>query len=249
MGPGFAARGGITAALMARKGITGAKNCLEGECGLFPLYHQGKYDPKVLTEDLGKVFKGINVQAKPYPCCKGTHDFVDATLSLVNKQNLKPEDIQEITIFAHGQANLSQPVEVKSHPRNLVDSQFSIPWAVAAGISRRRAAIADFTEEAIKSADILNICDKIKVDMDPPPDAQTKLKVITRQGQIHYGKIEAATNSAKTLLPFSHYERKFQDCASYAVKKLPEENLRKIIEAVKNLEQLDDIQEIIQWLS
>ncbi len=34
MGPGLAARGGITAALMAEKGITGARNILEGKYGV-----------------------------------------------------------------------------------------------------------------------------------------------------------------------------------------------------------------------
>src|SRR4030042_445376 len=99
MGPGFAARGGIVAALMAEKGITGAKESLEGEVGLFNLYHKGEYDPKPLTADLGKSFTGMNVGMKPYPCCKGTHSYVDVALAIVNKHKIKPEEIKEITVF------------------------------------------------------------------------------------------------------------------------------------------------------
>ena len=76
MGPGFAAKGGITAALMAEKGITGAKNCLEGKFGIYQLYHRGGYDPKILTANLGKYFEGINVSTKPYPCCRGVHGSI-----------------------------------------------------------------------------------------------------------------------------------------------------------------------------
>jgi 2-methylcitrate dehydratase PrpD len=254
MGPGFAAKGGLTAALMAEKNITGAKNCLEGECGLYPVYHQGKYSREALTDGLGKVFKGMNVQAKPYPCCKGTHDFADVTLALVNKYNLKAADVQEITVYAHGQANLSLPLEVKSHPRNLVDSQFSIPWAVAVAISRKRVGIGDFTDEAIRSRDILDVTSKIKLDMEPSADAEkgqgpVKVSVKTKKGEVLLGRLDIAQGGKGELAPFSTYERKFKDCASYSIKKLPEENLEKVIALVENLEKLDDINKVTGLLN
>jgi 2-methylcitrate dehydratase PrpD len=253
MGPGFAAKGGITAALMAQKGITGAKNCLEGECGLYPVYHQGKYSRPAMIDGLGKVFKGMNVQAKPYPCCKGTHDFVDVTLAMVNKHGLQAADVQEIKVFAHGQANLSLPVEVKSHPRNLVDSQFSIPWAVAVAIARKRAGIGDFTDEAIHSRDILDVAAKIKVEMEPCPDdakgeGPVKVSVKTNKGEVFSGRL-VISQGPQALAPYSTYERKFRDCASYSQKKLPEQNLEKVIALVKDLENLDDIRKVINLLS
>jgi 2-methylcitrate dehydratase PrpD len=253
MGPGFAAKGGITAALMAEKGITGAKNCLEGECGLFPVYHQGQYKAEALTDGLGRVFKGVNVQAKPYPCCKGTHDFVDVSLALVNKYDIQPADVQEITVFAQGQANLSLPLEVKSRPRNLVDSQFSIPWAVAVAIARRRAGIVDFTDEAIRSRDILDLAGKIKVDMEPSEDISeglgpVKVSVKTKQGEIYSGRPEVSPG-VQAPAPFSQYERKFRDCVTYSLKKLSEKNIDKAIGLVKDLEKLEDFREIIQAIS
>jgi len=54
---------------MAEKGITGAKNCLEGKAGLFKVYHGGDYDVKILKKDLGKRFETENLGFKPYPCC------------------------------------------------------------------------------------------------------------------------------------------------------------------------------------
>jgi len=153
MGPGFAARGGIVAALMAEKGITGAKDCLEGEVGLYNLYHKGEYDPEPLTADLGKRFAGANVAMKPYPCCKGTHGYVDLVLGLVDKNHIRAEDVQEITVFCRDETYfLLHPLEKRSRPENPVDSQFSIPWAVAAVFARGRAGIGEFTEEAIKYA-------------------------------------------------------------------------------------------------
>jgi 2-methylcitrate dehydratase PrpD len=89
MGPGFAAKAGIMAALMAERGITGERDPLEGKTGLFNTYMGGDYDPQILTADLGKRFEGVNIGDKPYPCCGLIHAGVDAVLALKSKHDIK----------------------------------------------------------------------------------------------------------------------------------------------------------------
>ncbi len=255
MGPGFAARGGIVAALMAEKGITGAKDCLEGEVGLYNLYHKGEYDPEPLTADLGKRFAGANVAMKPYPCCKGTHGYVDLVLGLVDKNHIRAEDVQEITVFCRDETYfLLHPLEKRSRPENPVDSQFSIPWAVAAVFARGRAGIGEFTEEAIKSPDILDMSDKIRIQVDADlKQAEgmdpAKIGVTTQQGQTYIEQSVSPANSPEKSPPFSAYERKFRDCAAYSVKALAEKQVDGIIASIKHLEQIDDIRELVELLS
>jgi len=256
MGPGFAARGGIVAAEMAEKGITGAKECLEGEVGLFKLYHKGEYDPKPLTADLGKRFTGMNVAMKPYPCCKGTHSYVDVALAMVNKYHIKPEEVKDITVFCQDEKYfLLYPLEKRSRPENPVDSQFSIPWAVAVVFAKGRAGIGDFTEEAIKSPDILEISGKVHVEVDKSVGEKkglipAKIGVTTKKGQTY---IEQADNTpmgdAPEQLPFDAYERKFRDCASYAVKPRTKKQIDKIVALIGQLEQVDNIREVVELLS
>jgi 2-methylcitrate dehydratase PrpD len=255
MGPGFAARGGIVAALMAQKGITGAKECLEGELGIFNLYIRGEYDPVPLTTDLGKYFAGTTITMKPYPCCKGTHDSVNVALSLIDKYHIKPDDVQEITIYCRDESNfLVHPLEKRRHPENPVDSQFSIPWAVAVVFARGRAGVGDFTGEAIANPDILKIADKIRIEKDTglalsKVESAAKIGVKTKQGQTY---IEQSTtrppDTSGEQLPFSVYERKFRDCASSSVKPLSEKQIEEIISQVKKLESIDDIRELIEPL-
>ncbi len=64
------------------------------------MYFQGGYDGKTLTEGLGKHFEGVNVSIKPYPCCRGLHTYIDATLALVREQHLKAEEVKEIRLFS-----------------------------------------------------------------------------------------------------------------------------------------------------
>jgi 2-methylcitrate dehydratase PrpD len=253
MGPGFAARGGLTAALMAEKGITGAPNIFQGEDGLFNLYHRGMIDPALLTEDLGKRFEGLSAQMKPYPCCAGTHGFVSATLALVNKYDIKAEDVNEIIITCRERDVLCVPLDVRSHPRNPVDSQFSVPWVVAVIIARGRAGIGDFNEEAIVSRDIMDVTDKIRLEeiSDPVRSGETsplKVEVKMKNGQ-SYSEQTGSPLASQGIFPFSDYERKFRDCALYAAKKIPEKNLDRVVELVGKLEQLNDVNEIIELVS
>ncbi len=254
MGPGFSARGGIVAALMAEKGITGAKESLEGEVGLYNLYHRGEYDPVPLTKDLGKSYAGMHVAMKPYPCCKGTHSYVDAALNIVNKYKIKPEDVKEITVFCKDKEYfLLHPLEKRSRPENPVDSQFSIPWAVAAVFARGRAGVGEFTDEAIQSPDILDISGKIRVEEDADLKSTegmdaAKIGVTTKQGQT-YTEQAGSPEGGPEQLPFDAYERKFRDCASYAIKPLTDRQVDEVIARIKKLEQLDDVSELVKLLS
>ncbi len=254
MGPGFAARGGIVAALMAEKGITGARYCIEGELGIFNLYHKGEYDPAPLTADLGTRFNGLNVAMKPYPCCKGTHDYVDLAISMLDKYKIKAGDIQNITVFCEDDTNfLVHPLEKRSRPENPVDSQFSIPWAIAAVFARGKAGVADFTEEAIHSPDILEISAKIKVVKDDSLErtrgmAPAKIGVTTKQGQTYVEETEATPDGVEKTLPFKAYERKFKDCASYSIKSLSNKNIDQVVKLVEKLEQAADIRELVELL-
>jgi 2-methylcitrate dehydratase PrpD len=255
MGPGFAARGGIVAALMAEKGITGATECLEGELGLFNLYVKGEYNPEPLSANLGKYFAGTTVTMKPYPCCKGTHESVDLALSIVEKYRIEPDNIKEIILYCRDDDNfLVHPIEKKRHPENPVDSQFSIPWAVAVVFARGRAGVEDFTSEAIVSRDILDIADKITVKKDAELTSETgelpvKIGVTTKQGQSYVEQAGFDAGSQGSQLPWDAYERKFRDCASCSIKPLPGKRTDDIVTCIKNLEQLGNIRELVELIS
>jgi 2-methylcitrate dehydratase PrpD len=258
MGPGFAARGGIVAALMAEKGITGAHESLEGEVGLFNLYHHGEYDPKRLTADLGKSFMGVNALMKPYPCCKGTHAYVQLASEMLDKHQFKPEDIKEITVYNEDATMfLLHPLEKRSKPENAVDSQFSIPWAVAAVFAKGKAGIGEFTEDSIKDKAILGISNLIRVAEDKHVGEKkgqipARMNVTLKSGKTIAGELPVNAGEAAdalTPLPFSVYERKFRDCAACAVKPRTPARIEKIIGLVKDLENVEDVGELVKLLA
>jgi 2-methylcitrate dehydratase PrpD len=250
LGPGFAVKGGITAALMAKMGVTGAKNSLEGEWGLYMQYMDGDYSSEILTANLGKRFEGVNVAIKPYPCCRGIHPAIDAALALAIGENVRPQDIQEI-VLSVTDAHLSllcQPLEAKRSPRSPVDAQFSIPWGVASAMVGRRVGLDDFTERAIKNRDVLEVTQKMRVEVDntlhKPGPEPTRVKVMTKDGKTFSKVVENPLGSLERPMSFEDCARKFSDCA----RNLGAERIDKIINRVGRLEQLEDIREIIRLL-
>jgi 2-methylcitrate dehydratase PrpD len=251
LGPGFAVKGGITAALMAKMGVTGAKNSLEGEWGLYNQFMDGDYEPEILTADLGKRFEGVHVAIKPYPCCRGIHPAIDAGLAVAISEDIRPHDIQEIVLSvtdAH-LTLLCQPLEAKQSPRSPVDAQFSIPWGVASAIVGRKVGLNDFTDDAIKNCEVLEVAKKMKVEVDnalhKPGPEPTRVKIITKGGKTFSKVVENPLGSLERPMSFDDCARKFSDCA----KSLGSQKSERIIELVRQLEKLNGIQEIICLLT
>ena len=252
LGPGFAVKGGITSALLAEKGITGAHNALEGQWGLYNLYMHGDYGPDILREDLGRRFEGMNVAIKPYPCCRGIHPAIDAALAIKNENNLKKEDIKEIVIYvtdAH-YSLLCSPEDAKCNPRNPVDAQFSIPWGVATAIANNHVTLDDYTETAIKNDTVKEITRKIRVEIDnglrrPDKMEPTGIEITTSEGRNYSKVVEHPLGSLERPMTLEDCSRKFRDCA----KRLGDEKTNRIIEMVGRLDELSDVDELFPLLS
>ncbi|HTY63795.1 MAG TPA: MmgE/PrpD family protein [Acidobacteriota bacterium] len=248
LGPGFAIKGGITAALLAKAGVTGAKNSLEGEWGFYRQYADGDYSREILTADLGERFEGVNVAIKPYPCCRGIHPAIDAALALAEDKNIRSQDIKEITLSvtdAH-LALLCQPLDAKRSPRSPVDAQFSIPWGVASAIVGRSVGLGDFTDSAVRNPKVLEVTQKMRVEVDnslhKPGPEPTRVTVKMMDGKTHAMVVENPLGSLERPMSFDDCARKFRDCA----KSLDAGCVERVVQLVRGLDQLDDVREIIQ---
>ncbi len=253
MGPGLAAKAGITSALMAERGITGERDPLEGRTGLFNTYMGGDYDVKILTADLGKRFEGVNIGDKPYPCCGLTHACIDAALALMSKYDIKAEQIRNITVYGGDPVyGLSQPPEIKLAPRTITDAQFSVPWVVATALVKGKVTVDDFTEEALKRQDILNVTKKITARLDTAMNRHGVgpggVIITMNDGTEYKEEVEHCLGSVERPMTFEDCTRKFRECAACSIKPLHADKVDKVIEMISQLEKLDDATEIIKIL-
>ncbi|MCK4821233.1 MmgE/PrpD family protein, partial [bacterium] len=96
---GNAARGGVVGALLVRDGLQANPDILEGQFGFCNVYcGEEHYHLERIVERLGDPFEiyspGIDI--KQYPSCSRTQTGIDAILSLIEKHNIKPEEVDRI---------------------------------------------------------------------------------------------------------------------------------------------------------
>lgn len=248
MGPGMAAKGGITAALMGEKGITGARNVLEGKYGVFNLYHNGDYDPKVLTADLGDRFEGANIGAKPYPCCGLTHAFIDAAIGLRQKHNIHAEKVREIRAYV-GESSYKLSVPDRCVPRTLVDAQFSVPWAVATALVKGGVTPDAFSETAIKDEHVLDISRKVAGILDPDLTRHGvepgRLTVVMEDGSEYSEEVVHCLGSVQNPMTFDDCAKKFRECSRFSARPLSDGRVEEVIETIARLAHLKEVTDII----
>ncbi|MDD5338091.1 MAG: MmgE/PrpD family protein [Dehalococcoidales bacterium] len=254
MGPGLAAKAGVTSAIMAERGITGERDALEGKAGIFKTYMGGDYDPKALTAELGKRWEVVNIGDKPYPCCGLTHACIDAALSLKEKHNIDANNIKSIAIYG-GQAvyDLSQPPEVKQNPRTIIDAQFSVLYVVALALVNGKVTVDDFTEESIKRREILSVAHKASGNLVPAMNRHGvgpgRVKIMMQDGSEYIEEVEHCLGSVERPMTFEDVTKKFRECAACALKPLPTSKIEKVIKLVSKLETLSDATKIIRLIS
>ncbi len=252
LGPGFAVRGGMTAALMAGKGITGARNSLEGEQGLFNVYHGGAYDRDLLVADLGRRFEGLNVSLKPYPCCRGVHASIDAALALHRERAPDLAAVREILIRtgANNHRLLCAPFDAKVRPRNAVDSQFSIPWGVATALLHGCVGMEHFTPAAVEDAAMLSLTSRVRAEIDPAMNSArgvepASVTLLLADGRKLSARVDLAIGSPEQPLGFDDCVRKFKDCVSFAGDAVSPSRAERAIDLVADLDRLDDVSGLI----
>lgn len=223
LGPGFASSAGVLAARLAQMGLSGPRGVLEGVKGWFSQYHKGIYSRDLLLGGLGQDYPAVETAFKPWPSCRGSHTSADAALQLIARHQLTPEQIERIEI-RNGPAEwpfLSNPIEAKRRPRNVVEAQFSIPWVVAAAFTDGRVRIAQFTPQALERADIQAMAARITAVQDNAlanpagGPGQAAIVVTTKDGRRLESHVAAAKGEPQTPMTAEEVQHKFDDCLEY----------------------------------
>lgn len=166
--PGWAAFSGVHAALLAREGFFGPQTILEGRDGFLRAYSANP-DPRRVTEGLGVDFQILRTAVKPHACCRYTQAPIDAVLAVVNAHDVRPQDVERVTIgmLETGIPVICEPAARKYRPLNVVDAQFSLPFGVAVALVRRRAGLEEFTPQMLHDPLVRALMPKVGYARDP----------------------------------------------------------------------------------
>jgi 2-methylcitrate dehydratase PrpD len=172
--PGWAAHAGVVAALLARSGFTGPETVLEGGHGLYAAF-AGAHDParlQALLASLGQVWELEQLTLKPYPCGSIAQPYMDCALRLREQHAIRAEEIATVRCrtAAGPLPRLWEPLAAKHRPPNGYAAKFSLPYLVAVILVKGRAGLAEFTDDAVRDAEVLGLARRVTYELDPRID-------------------------------------------------------------------------------
>jgi 2-methylcitrate dehydratase PrpD len=250
LGQGTAARNGIFAAELAKAGWTGVLDALQSRFGYFKLYAEGCKDPEILTKNLGKTFYGESY-FKPFPCGMPNHIAIRCALKIVNNNDIKPEEIEEVVITVPAghleNSYYAKPFELRDFPHG--DAIFSYPYTVATTLIHKGVGLSNFTEEAIRDPRVTAITAKTR--MVEPTDGTTGM-VISLKVKMKNGKEYSETDKVNRDwvfkgTPKSEILEKYWHQVDFS-RTISKTNAEKILALVDRLDELDSIRPIIELL-
>jgi len=170
--PGAAAASGITAAALAEGGFTGPSEAYEGHFGFYNIFLaelRAKGDPSLVTRGLRETWEFARSSVKLYPACHQSHAFMNAAITIANEHRFAPEDIARVDTLVHDMTRelVCEPAEAKRRPDSSYAAQFSLPYGMAACLTRKRFGLQEIEEPVYSDAQLLELAKKVHYDIDP----------------------------------------------------------------------------------
>ncbi|MFQ6396176.1 MmgE/PrpD family protein [Nocardia sp. KC 131] len=197
---GWAAHSGVTAAELARHGLTGPPTVIEGRFGFLHAFCGDRADAAKVTDRMGEHWELPGIFFKPYPCNHFTHAGIDAARAL-RRNGLDPAEIVAIDLGVPTPVlrTIAEPPAAKAAPESGYHAAFSGPFTVARALlggSGLGVGHADFTDEAAKDPRTLALaslvvsrsddhCDKLY-----PHQFPAVVRVRTRDGAWHEARVD-----------------------------------------------------------
>jgi len=238
--PGPAARNGLTAALLAQRGFTGAETILEGERGFLRAYADS-CDKKKLVDGLGKEFP-IFIEYKPYACARPIHNAIDCALTIRRENAIDPTEVSAITILRHPRwANYHK---IK-RPRTYHEAQVSLPYAVAVSLAEGGAFLQQYSEEKLKDPLIQKLSDMVEVRAIEglPREVSCRMEVVLKNASKYTVQVDYPKGSIENPMTVSERRDKFQNLSSGII---DEELQKRVEEKVFSIENADNISELFE---
>jgi 2-methylcitrate dehydratase PrpD len=237
--PGWAAVCGITAAALAKTGITGPLLAYEGQFGLYQT-HLGvngvAMDLSAATAGLGEVWEVTRVAVKPFPACQLSIACIDAAIALHGKQAFDPEDIVrvEAVIPPHAVKIVCEPLEQRRQPHSSYAAQFSLPFVVACGLIRGKLGLAEL--ELYADPQIIALARKVEYRVDHntayPRSFSGEVNVVLRDGRTFEWREEINRGAPERPVTPEEIVQKFMDNATLRLSKSEAGRIRDLVLAL-----------------
>ena len=235
---GFAARDGIMAAELARRGLGGNPSIMDGKAGYFDaLAGQPGLE---IAPGTGSDLRVMAVGQKKYPCCYMLQRIIDETKGVIAANDIAAEEVAEVRV----EVNAAFPAIMKyPEPADVEEARFSLPHVVAATLVGEPMDVRTFSADKLDDPRIL--AQRGKVSMIVHEEwgydqlgAEDRIALVMRDGRRFEAVATVARGDAVNPLSREETLAKFMTCTDGL---LPAALQQETAAALSALEKVADV--------
>jgi len=232
------------------RGFTADENALDGRWGFMEIFGHGS-DPELMVGRMANPYALVYPGAtfKMYPCgCLG-QPSMDAMLEIVLEEDLKPEDVREIRLRAG--PNILEPLRY-SEPVTGLQAKFSLNFALASILLRRRAGLREYTTEFVTRPEVVDVMRRVRTIHDDEiasmgvEKMRSILEVELVDGRVVRRTAEEYRGTPEKPFMGHEVDEKFIECASF---KMDEGKAREVLGVIRGLEKASDLSDLTGLLA
>ena len=183
---GRAAEGGLLGARMAKAGVTGALDILDGERGFGNAMCRSP-DWTHAADGLGSDWTITRMTQKNHAACGHVHAAVDAVIDLAREHGLTLANVRRIRVGSYAK---SKEICGNANPTTAFEAKFSMPYCLAAALVTGRVRVAAFEPAALADPAIREVIGRIEHTVDDgcqaafPKARSARVAIETTDGRV-----------------------------------------------------------------
>jgi len=248
---GWTAQSGVECARLAKLGITGPKNFLDGVYGYFHIFGRDRSDKEKVFEDLGKKTRLDTISFKKYPSCGMTQGGTEVILRMMGEHGFGGNDIDKVDVYVTPYAAklVGKPFAIGDNPK--VDAQFNVGYCVANAILRAPVRLGHFEPVQVVNQELIDYIGKyVTVISDESLNQYghytTKLIVKLRDGRVLEDQISIIPGTPGNALNEEDFAQRFADCIDFSGREDMARRKDEIFAAVSDFDKIESIFDFIE---
>jgi 2-methylcitrate dehydratase PrpD len=249
---GFNARGALAALDLARAGLRGPHDVLDGPYGYLPLLESGAFDLDRVRGWLGRQWQITRLAHKPFPSGRLTHGVIDALGRLMAREGFAPADIVRVegrvpplVYRLVGRPDIPHP-----EPNY---AKLCLRFVAGAFLARGAVDVPAFRGRAVlDDPDVHAFAARVDLTQDDNPDPNAldpqHFAVTLASGARHEILLARVWGHPDAPLTAAENEAKFRRCAGWGAWPLPAGRADAIVAAVSGIEAMPDAAAIVRLM-
>jgi 2-methylcitrate dehydratase PrpD len=248
---GWATHGGMTAAFLARAGMSGPATIFEGRFGLFASHVQDPAVPRNLSrivDRLGEHWESRNASFKPFPAAHVLHPYIDALLRLRDRHAIEPSDVERIDcpVAAFIVPIVCEPAGEKLSPASDSHGRVSLQYTLAEALYHGHLGKTAYRADSLTNPEILALARRVRYAVDPgfpgPGRFKGVVRVTLKDGRTWQEVEEHTRGSVENPMSYEELRAKFDDNAAAFLSARERDQL---VEEIRQAERLPDARVLV----